>query len=66
MVLLCADGTLGSVIGGFVTYRLVRKGGKETHERKFPAKTLQKVYKIVFGIAITDTVVSAPDLLALV
>ncbi len=38
--------TLGSVIGGFVTYRLARKGGKETIERKFPAKTLQKVYKI--------------------
>src|SRR6201987_4281198 len=38
--------TIGSVIGGFVTYRLARKGGKETLERKFPARTLQKVYKI--------------------
>jgi hypothetical protein len=38
--------TVGSVIGGFVTYRLARKGGKETLERKFPAGTLQKVYKI--------------------
>jgi membrane protein YqaA with SNARE-associated domain len=38
--------TLGSVIGGFATYRLARKGGKETLERKFPAITLQKVYKI--------------------
>ena len=29
--------TVGSVIGGYVTYRLARKGGKETFERKFPA-----------------------------
>jgi membrane protein YqaA with SNARE-associated domain len=40
--------TVGSVIGGYVTYRLARRGGKETLERKFAAKTLEKVYKI-FG-----------------
>ena len=34
------------MIGGFVTYRLARKGGKETLERKFPARRLEKVYKI--------------------
>jgi membrane protein YqaA with SNARE-associated domain len=39
---------IGSVIGGYVTYRLARKGGKETLERKFPARTLEKVYRI-FG-----------------
>jgi membrane protein YqaA with SNARE-associated domain len=38
--------TIGSVIGGYVTYRLARKGGKETLERKFPARTLDKVYRI--------------------
>jgi membrane protein YqaA with SNARE-associated domain len=38
--------TVGSVIGSYVTYRLARKGGKETLERKFPARTLKKVYKI--------------------
>ena len=38
--------SLGSVIGGFATYRLARKGGKETLERKFPAIAPQKVYKI--------------------
>ena len=38
--------TVGSVIGGYVTYRLARKGGKETLERKFPAQRLEKVYKI--------------------
>jgi len=40
--------TLGSVMGGYVTYRLARKGGKETLERKFPARTLERVYSI-FG-----------------
>jgi membrane protein YqaA with SNARE-associated domain len=38
--------TFGSVIGGFVTYRLARKGGKETLERKFTARRLEKVYRI--------------------
>jgi membrane protein YqaA with SNARE-associated domain len=38
--------TIGSVLGGFLTYRLARKGGKETLERKFPARTLEKVYSI--------------------
>ncbi len=36
------------LIGGYVTYRLARKGGKETLERKFSARTLDKVYRI-FG-----------------
>jgi len=40
--------TIGSVIGGYLTYRLARKGGKETLERKFPARTLKMVYRI-FG-----------------
>jgi membrane protein YqaA with SNARE-associated domain len=40
--------TLGSVIGGFVTYRLARKGGKETLERRFSRQRADKVYKI-FG-----------------
>jgi membrane protein YqaA with SNARE-associated domain len=38
--------TVGSVLGGFVTYRLARKGGNETLARRFPPKTLDKVYKI--------------------
>lgn len=40
--------TVGSVIGGYVTYRLARKGGKETLARKFPRRKLEKIYKI-FG-----------------
>jgi membrane protein YqaA with SNARE-associated domain len=35
--------TVGSVIGAYVTYRVARKGGKETLERKFPARTMEKV-----------------------
>jgi len=40
--------TLGSVIGGFVTYRMARKGGKETLERRFPRRTTEKICRI-FG-----------------
>jgi membrane protein YqaA with SNARE-associated domain len=40
--------TAGSVFGGFVTYRLARKGGKETLERRFPRRQVDKVQKI-FG-----------------
>lgn len=38
--------TIGSVIGGFVTYRLARKGGKETLVRRFPPHKLQRTYDI--------------------
>jgi membrane protein YqaA with SNARE-associated domain len=37
--------TIGSVIGAYVTYRVARKGGKETLERKFPARTMEKVQR---------------------
>ena len=40
--------TIGSLVGGYVTYRLARKGGKETLARKFPRRKLEKVYKM-FG-----------------
>jgi len=40
--------TVGSVLGGYVTYRLARKGGKETLARKFPRGKLERSYKI-FG-----------------
>jgi membrane protein YqaA with SNARE-associated domain len=38
--------TVGSVLGGLVTYRLARKGGKESLARKVSAKTLKRVYGI--------------------
>lgn len=37
--------TAGSVIGGFLTYRLARKGGKEVLAKRFPRKNVQRVYK---------------------
>ncbi len=38
--------TAGGVIGGFVTYRLARKGGKQALERRFPRRQVDKVNKI--------------------
>jgi membrane protein YqaA with SNARE-associated domain len=35
--------TLGSLIGGFLTFRIARKGGKETLKRKFPRANMEKV-----------------------
>ncbi|HET7441404.1 MAG TPA: VTT domain-containing protein [Terriglobales bacterium] len=37
--------TLGALIGGYVTYRLARKGGKEALEHRFPKKRTEKLYK---------------------
>jgi len=37
--------TAGSVIGGYVTYRLARRGGKETLARKLPRGTLEQAHK---------------------
>jgi membrane protein YqaA with SNARE-associated domain len=38
--------TLGAVIGGYITYALARKGGKETMERKLSKRKAKKVAKI--------------------
>jgi membrane protein YqaA with SNARE-associated domain len=35
--------TLGSLLGGFVTFRISRKSGKETLKRKFPRANMEKV-----------------------
>jgi membrane protein YqaA with SNARE-associated domain len=40
--------TVGSLIGGFVTYRLARKGGKEALDRRFSRRKVDKVCEI-FG-----------------
>jgi membrane protein YqaA with SNARE-associated domain len=37
--------TLGAVIGGYITYMLARKGGKETMERKLSKRRAAKVSK---------------------
>jgi membrane protein YqaA with SNARE-associated domain len=36
--------TVGAVIGGYITYGLARKGGKEAFERKLSKKTAKKVF----------------------
>src|ERR1700674_427204 len=38
-----AMATLGAVIGGYITYALARKGGKEAMERKLSRKRARKV-----------------------
>jgi membrane protein DedA with SNARE-associated domain len=37
--------TAGSLLGGFLSYRLARKGGKEALERRFPRRKMDKIYK---------------------
>jgi membrane protein YqaA with SNARE-associated domain len=37
--------TVGAVIGGYITYGLARKGGKEAFERKLSKRTAAKVFK---------------------
>ena len=37
--------TIGAVLGGYVTYRLARKGGKESLEKRFSQRSVKRVYK---------------------
>jgi membrane protein YqaA with SNARE-associated domain len=37
--------TVGAVLGGYLTYRLAEKGGKEMLEKKIGRKTAEKIYK---------------------
>ncbi len=37
--------TIGAVLGGYVTYRLARKGGKETLERRLGPRSANAFYK---------------------
>lgn len=38
--------TMGALIGGYLTYRMAQKGGKETLEKKFSQRKAKKVYAI--------------------
>src|SRR3954453_20381744 len=40
-----AMATVGAVLGGYFTYRLAKKGGKESIEKKIGKKRAAKVYK---------------------
>src|SRR5260370_13992864 len=39
--------TLGAVIGGYITYALARKGGKQALERKLSKRTAAKGYRTI-------------------
>ena len=41
-----AMATIGSVLGGFVTYRLARKGGEKSLEKRVSVKTMKRVVKL--------------------
>ena len=38
--------TVGAVVGGYLTYRMARKGGLETLEKRFSQKKVKKIYAI--------------------
>ena len=38
--------TAGAILGGYLTYRMARKGGKETLEKRFSKKKTTRVYAI--------------------
>jgi membrane protein YqaA with SNARE-associated domain len=38
--------TAGALLGGYLTYRMARKGGKETLEKRFSKKKTDRVYAI--------------------
>jgi membrane protein YqaA with SNARE-associated domain len=38
--------TAGAILGGYLTYRMARKGGKETLEKRFSKKKTDKIYAI--------------------
>jgi membrane protein YqaA with SNARE-associated domain len=38
--------TAGAMLGGYLTYRMARKGGKETLEKRFSQRKVKKVYAI--------------------
>lgn len=38
--------TIGSLLGGYITYHMARKGGQETLEKKFSPRRAKRVYAI--------------------
>jgi membrane protein YqaA with SNARE-associated domain len=38
--------TAGAVLGGYITYRMARAGGKETLEKRFPKRKVNKIYSV--------------------
>jgi membrane protein YqaA with SNARE-associated domain len=51
--------TIGSVIGAFITFRLARKGGKETLKRKLSASRDARLWPYYAGMATIGSVIGA-------
>lgn len=51
--------TVGAVLGGYITYRMARKGGKETLERKLSPNRVKKVYAIFERWGFASVAISA-------
>jgi membrane protein YqaA with SNARE-associated domain len=51
--------TVGSVLGGFITFRLARKGGKETLKRKVPRANMERVAGIFSRWGFWSVVIAA-------
>jgi len=56
--------TVGSLVGGFVTYRLARKGGKAALERRFSRRKVDKVCELFerwgFGAIVIPALLPPP------
>ena len=51
--------TVGAVLGGFLTYRMARRGGKATLEKRFSQKRIKKVYEIFERWGFASVAISA-------
>ncbi len=51
--------TIGSVLGGYLTFRIAHKGGKETLKRKFPRANMEKVSGIFERWGFASVVIAA-------
>jgi membrane protein YqaA with SNARE-associated domain len=51
--------TAGAVLGGFLTYRMARRGGKATLEKRFSRKRIKKVYEIFERWGFASVAISA-------
>jgi len=58
--------TAGSVLGGYLTYRVARKGGKETLDQRIPKDRLENVERLFerwgFGTVVVAAILPPPFL----
>ena len=62
--LYAVSATIGSVAGGYLTYRIGVKGGKEALEKRVPPKKLERVYSLSerygFGAIMVPAILPPP------